>query len=87
MITLIFSLQKKVHFRLDTEATYFVTGFRPNATMMTAHHMLIFGCEEPGTNEPVWNCGEMAVQQPGVFLPYVSISTLFLFSMKIYQTL
>ena len=34
--------------RLDTEDTYSVVGFRPNATKMTAHHMLIYGCEEPG---------------------------------------
>jgi len=52
--------------RLDTEVTYFVTGFRPNATKMTAHHMLIYGCEEPGSADPVWNCGEMAVKQPGM---------------------
>ena len=37
--------------RLDTEATYYVTGFKPNATKMTAHHMLIYGCEEPGMNQ------------------------------------
>ena len=34
--------------RVDTDAAYSVTGFRPNATMMTAHHMLVYGCEEPG---------------------------------------
>ena len=51
--------------RLDTDDTYFITGFRPNATMMTAHHMLVFGCEEPGSSEPVWNCGEMATKQSG----------------------
>jgi len=52
--------------RLDTDDTYFITGFRPNATMMTAHHMLVFGCEEPGSSEPVWNCGEMATKQSGL---------------------
>merc|ERR1712117_547362 len=42
--------------RLDTEATYYVTGFKPNATKMTAHHMLIYGCVEPGMEQrPV--CG------------------------------
>jgi hypothetical protein len=25
-----------------------VVGFKPNATKMTAHHMLVYGCEEPG---------------------------------------
>ena len=34
--------------------------------MMTAHHMLVFGCEEPGSSQPVWNCGEMSVKQPGL---------------------
>merc|ERR1712117_254291 len=46
--------------RLDTEATYYVTGFKPNATKMTAHHMLIYGCEGPGADVAAWNCGEMA---------------------------
>ena len=41
-------------------------GFTPNATMETAHHMLIYGCEEPGSEEEVWNCGEMAVKTPGL---------------------
>ena len=34
--------------RLDTEASYSLVGFRPNASKQTAHHMLIYGCEEPG---------------------------------------
>merc|ERR1712130_586035 len=34
--------------RVDTDVPYSITGFRPNATKMTAHHMLIYGCEEPG---------------------------------------
>jgi len=52
--------------RLDTDLTYYVVGFKPNATKMTAHHMLVYGCEEPGAKEPLWNCGEMAVKQPGL---------------------
>lgn len=51
--------------RLDTDLTYYVVGFRPNATKMTAHHMLVYGCEEPGSKEATWNCGEMAVKEPG----------------------
>lgn len=28
--------------------------------MDTAHHMLLYGCGEPGsTTKPIWNCGEM----------------------------
>merc|ERR1712154_738686 len=52
--------------RMDTEDTYYIVGFKPNATKMTAHHMLIYGCEEPGDNNPTWNCGEMAVKEPGL---------------------
>lgn len=29
-------------------------GFEPNATMHTAHHMLLFGCSTPGSKLPVW---------------------------------
>ena len=32
--------------------------------METAHHMLLYGCERPGTDDPVWNCGDMAVRDP-----------------------
>lgn len=42
-----------------TTCSYFVTGFRPNATQHTAHHMLIYGCPSPGSDQAVWNCGEM----------------------------
>jgi Copper type II ascorbate-dependent monooxygenase, N-terminal domain len=35
-------------------------GFEPNATMNTAHHMLMYGCGEPGSKSPIWNCGEMS---------------------------
>lgn len=31
-----------------------LVGFEPNATMNTAHHMLLYGCGEPGTDKPVW---------------------------------
>ena len=34
--------------RLDTDLTYYIVGFQPNATKATAHHMLVYGCEEPG---------------------------------------
>jgi peptidylglycine monooxygenase len=39
--------------------------FKPNATMNTAHHILIYGCKVPGYHERdtpriVWDCGEMA---------------------------
>lgn len=40
--------------------------FQPNASMETAHHMLLYGCETPGSDKDVWNCGEMALAQPGI---------------------
>ncbi|EZA57297.1 Peptidylglycine alpha-hydroxylating monooxygenase [Ooceraea biroi] len=46
--------------RVDFASDYYITGFEPNATMETAHHMLIYGCTKPGSAKPVWNCGEMA---------------------------
>jgi len=52
--------------RMDTDATYYIVGFKPNATKMTAHHMLIYGCDEPGADVPTWNCGEMASPEPGL---------------------
>ena len=38
--------------------------FEPNATQNTAHHMLLYGCEQPGTDDAVWSCGDMAVNDP-----------------------
>lgn len=31
--------------------------------MNVAHHMLMYGCEYPGSTQPVWNCGEMAKKE------------------------
>jgi len=28
--------------------------------MDVAHHMLLYGCLEPGTSDDVWDCGEMS---------------------------
>ena len=38
--------QNVKYFRVDTDVTYSITGFRPNATKMTAHHMLVYGEQE-----------------------------------------
>ncbi|KAL0278431.1 UNVERIFIED_CONTAM: hypothetical protein PYX00_000255 [Menopon gallinae] len=46
--------------RVNSEQSYFITSFEPNATMETAHHMIIYGCRTPGSRKAVWNCGEMA---------------------------
>ncbi|XP_020818089.1 peptidylglycine alpha-hydroxylating monooxygenase [Drosophila serrata] len=45
--------------KVDPTTTYYIVGFNPNATMNTAHHMLLYGCGEPGTTRTTWNCGEM----------------------------
>lgn len=35
-------------------AIYFKVGYKPNATMNTAHHMLLYGCGEPGITKSTW---------------------------------
>lgn len=52
-------------FKLPHDNPTYIVGFQPNATMHTAHHILLYGCSTPGTwqrDSPrlVWNCGEMA---------------------------
>ncbi|XP_076443848.1 putative peptidylglycine alpha-hydroxylating monooxygenase 1 [Babylonia areolata] len=39
---------------------HYITGFIPNANKDTAHHILLYGCEAPGSQKEIWNCGEMA---------------------------
>ncbi|XP_066599733.1 peptidylglycine alpha-hydroxylating monooxygenase [Prorops nasuta] len=46
--------------KINITKSYYITGFQPNATMHTAHHMLLYGCLTPGSSKAVWNCGEMA---------------------------
>ncbi|CAD5125675.1 DgyrCDS13877 [Dimorphilus gyrociliatus] len=41
------------------ELTEYITKFRPHAKAATAHHMLLYSCIEPGSDEEVWDCGEM----------------------------
>ncbi|XP_050680602.1 peptidylglycine alpha-hydroxylating monooxygenase [Leptidea sinapis] len=45
--------------RIAPTQKFYIVGFKPNATMNTAHHMLLYGCTEPGSNDSVWSCGEM----------------------------
>jgi hypothetical protein len=40
--------------RLDDNTTHYITGFDPQAEMGTAHHMLLFGCKEPGRRDPLF---------------------------------
>jgi len=51
--------------RLDKNTTNYITGFNPQAEMGTAHHMLLFGCKEPGLREPLYSCGEMGIRLEG----------------------
>ncbi|KAK0425057.1 hypothetical protein QR680_009008 [Steinernema hermaphroditum] len=44
---------------LDPSGDFSLVGFDPIANGHTAHHMLLFGCAEPGSEQPVWDCGEM----------------------------
>jgi len=46
-------------FPLNTEETNYLVGFDPIADMRGVHHVLLFGCEAPGSEDVVWNCGEM----------------------------
>ncbi|CAF1189147.1 unnamed protein product [Adineta steineri] len=47
-------------FELDTNKPTYITAFNPSATSKDAHHMLLYGCTEPGSQKKIWNCGEMA---------------------------
>lgn len=52
-------------FHITPNKHKYVVAFRPNATMHVAHHILIYGCMEPGYREQdspraVWDCGEMS---------------------------
>lgn len=49
--------------KIVPEKTYYIVGFEPNATMETVHHMLLFGCAVPGTDQSLWDCGEMAADK------------------------
>jgi peptidylglycine monooxygenase len=42
------------------DGALYLTGFEPHANMSMAHHMLLYGCAEPGDSQKEWNCGEMA---------------------------
>eukprot|EP00062_Callorhinchus_milii_P008604 gi/632951475/ref/XP_007891314.1/ PREDICTED: peptidyl-glycine alpha-amidating monooxygenase isoform X4 [Callorhinchus milii] len=35
----------------------YIVDFQPHANMDTAHHMLLFGCKLPATNDNYWACG------------------------------
>lgn len=47
-------------FRFDDKNPTYITAFNPSATSEDAHHILLFGCTEPGSEKKIWNCGEMS---------------------------
>ncbi|XP_076335164.1 peptidylglycine alpha-hydroxylating monooxygenase-like isoform X9 [Tachypleus tridentatus] len=51
-------------FQMPRSFSTYIMEFEPNATMHTAHHILLFGCSVVGYRErdtprAVWDCGEM----------------------------
>ncbi|XP_075788184.1 peptidyl-glycine alpha-amidating monooxygenase isoform X3 [Pelodiscus sinensis] len=45
-----------LHLPMDEEA--YVVDFRPQASMDTVHHMLLFGCNVPSSTDNYWDCDE-----------------------------
>ncbi|KAK3586825.1 hypothetical protein CHS0354_020041 [Potamilus streckersoni] len=37
----------------------YILKYEPHATKQVAHHMMVYGCLEVGSEEPYWECGEM----------------------------
>ncbi|KFM69395.1 Peptidylglycine alpha-hydroxylating monooxygenase, partial [Stegodyphus mimosarum] len=57
-------------FKMPRSEFEYIVEFKPNASMHTAHHILIYGCSIPGQRQRdsprlVWDCGEMSGQQSG----------------------
>jgi len=48
--------------RLDPNEEHNIVRFVPHGSMDTVHHILVYGCAAPGSDEEVWNCGEMAAK-------------------------
>ncbi|EJW87966.1 hypothetical protein WUBG_01124 [Wuchereria bancrofti] len=49
---------------LDSTTEHYIVGYKPFATMQKAHHMLLFGCSGPGSDQVIWDCGDMTVAGP-----------------------
>ncbi|VDL69642.1 unnamed protein product [Nippostrongylus brasiliensis] len=39
---------------LDPETEHYLTGYKANYESHNAHHILLFGCDEPGSDDEVW---------------------------------
>ena len=46
-------------YKLDADREAYIVGFHPNATSKIAHHIVLTGCQYPGREDPVFNCGAM----------------------------
>ncbi|XP_063151457.1 peptidyl-glycine alpha-amidating monooxygenase isoform X2 [Candoia aspera] len=42
--------------RLPVEEEAYVVDFKPHASMDTVHHMLLFGCNNPASDDDYWDC-------------------------------
>uniref|UniRef100_A0A8R1TVE6 peptidylglycine monooxygenase n=1 Tax=Onchocerca volvulus TaxID=6282 RepID=A0A8R1TVE6_ONCVO len=49
---------------IDSAVEHYIVGYKPFATMQKAHHMLLFGCSLPGSDEVIWDCGDMTSAGP-----------------------
>uniref|UniRef100_A0A914GT51 peptidylglycine monooxygenase n=1 Tax=Globodera rostochiensis TaxID=31243 RepID=A0A914GT51_GLORO len=47
-------------FPLNSDRDHFIVGFEPVPTSHHIHHMIVYGCELPGSGDEAWDCGEMA---------------------------
>ncbi|KAL3123771.1 hypothetical protein niasHT_009984 [Heterodera trifolii] len=47
-------------FPLDSERDHFIVGFEPVLSSRHIHHVIVYGCEMPGSEDKAWDCGEMA---------------------------
>ena len=47
-------------FPLDPLETHYIVGFEPLANSHQIHHVIVYGCEMPGSEEDAWDCGEMS---------------------------
>ncbi|XP_078702255.1 peptidylglycine alpha-hydroxylating monooxygenase-like isoform X1 [Branchiostoma floridae x Branchiostoma belcheri] len=43
--------------KMEDDPTYIV-GYEPHASGEIAHHMMLYGCEKPGSTDEMWNCEE-----------------------------
>lgn len=44
--------------KLDDQEAY-ILKYEPRASKKIAHHMMVYGCGQPGSSQPYWPCGEM----------------------------